>query len=86
MGFPYFLVIIDINGPSPRHPGGTRGELGRRIHGGLRLGITELNPLRHGLIFERFTRPRAHLMPDIDASSFDERRIGEGHQYVREVA
>ena len=40
------------------------------------LGITELDPLEHGLIFERFLNPDRVSMPDIDMD-FDERRRGE---------
>ena len=47
------------------------------------MGITELNPLRHGLIFERFLNPERISMPDIDVD-FDERRRDEVIEYVRE--
>ena len=38
--------------------------------------ITELNPLNHGLIFERFLNPERISMPDFDVD-FDERRRDE---------
>src|SRR5665648_605248 len=38
--------------------------------------ITDLDPLRHGLLFERFLNPERVSMPDFDVD-FDERRRGE---------
>jgi DNA polymerase III subunit alpha len=38
------------------------------------LAITELNPLQHGLIFERFLNPGRVSMPDIDMDFPDDRR------------
>lgn len=38
------------------------------------LGITELDPLEHGLIFERFLNPGRVTMPDIDMDFPDDRR------------
>lgn len=37
------------------------------------MGITELDPLEHGLIFERFLNPERVSWPDVDVD-FDERR------------
>jgi len=45
--------------------------------------ITDLDPLRHGLIFERFLNPERMSMPDFDVD-FDERRRGEVIRYVTE--
>ncbi|MEO6470690.1 MAG: DNA polymerase III subunit alpha, partial [Aeromicrobium sp.] len=45
------------------------------------LRITDLCPLTHGLIFERFLNPERPSMPDFDID-FDERRRGEVIQYV----
>ena len=45
--------------------------------------ITDLDPLQHGLIFERFLNPERKSMPDFDVD-FDERRRGEVIQYVVE--
>ena len=47
------------------------------------MGITDLDPLEHGLIFERFLNPDRVSMPDIDVD-FDERRRGEVIRYVTE--
>jgi DNA polymerase-3 subunit alpha len=43
--------------------------------------ITDLDPLEHGLIFERFLNPDRVSMPDFDID-FDERRRGEVIKYV----
>ncbi|WP_141013788.1 DNA polymerase III subunit alpha [Nocardioides sambongensis] len=45
------------------------------------LRITDLCPLEHGLIFERFLNPERPSMPDFDID-FDERRRSEVIQYV----
>ena len=47
------------------------------------MGITDLDPLQHGLIFERFLNPERVSMPDFDID-FDERRRGEVIRYVTE--
>src|SRR5690606_20142915 len=47
------------------------------------MGITELDPLEHGLIFERFLNPERVSMPDVDVD-FDERRRGEAIKDVTE--
>ena len=45
--------------------------------------ITDLDPLEHGLLFERFLNPERVSMPDFDID-FDERRRGEVIRYVTE--
>jgi len=45
------------------------------------MGITDLDPIDHGLIFERFLNPERVSMPDIDID-FDERRRGDVIRYV----
>lgn len=47
------------------------------------LGITNLDPLEHGLLFERFLNPERTEMPDIDID-FDDERRGEVIEYVRD--
>jgi DNA polymerase-3 subunit alpha len=47
------------------------------------LGITNLDPLEHGLLFERFLNPERTEMPDIDIDFDDERRL-EVIEYVRQ--
>ncbi len=86
MGFPgYFLVVADfINWAKDR---GIRVGPGRGSGAGsmaaYALRITDLDPLEHGLIFERFLNPDRVSMPDFDVD-FDDRRRGEVIQYVTE--
>jgi len=47
------------------------------------LGITDLDPMRFDLLFERFLNPERVSMPDIDID-FDYRRRGEVIEYVKE--
>ena len=47
------------------------------------LGITDLDPIHHKLLFERFLNPERISMPDIDMD-FDERRRGEMIRYATE--
>nr|CAA9362861.1 MAG: DNA polymerase III alpha subunit [uncultured Nocardioidaceae bacterium] len=84
MGFPgYFLVVADfINWAKER---GIRVGPGRGSGTGsivaYAMRITDLDPLVHGLIFERFLNPDRVSMPDFDID-FDERRRGEVIRYV----
>ncbi|KGF21306.1 DNA polymerase III subunit alpha [Pseudoglutamicibacter albus] len=86
MGFPgYFLVVADFINWSKDHdirvgPGRGSGA-GSMVAYALR--ITDLDPLEHGLIFERFLNPERVSMPDFDVD-FDDRRRGETIQYVIE--
>ena len=84
MNFPgYFLVVADfINWAKDN---GIRVGPGRGSGAGsvvaYAMRITDLNPLEHGLIFERFLNPDRVSMPDFDVD-FDERRRGEVIRYV----
>ncbi|RHA44470.1 DNA polymerase III subunit alpha, partial [Cellulomonas rhizosphaerae] len=84
MGFPgYFLVVADfINWAKDN---GIRVGPGRGSGAGsmaaYAMRITDLDPLQHGLIFERFLNPDRVSMPDFDVD-FDERRRGEVIRYV----
>ncbi|HEX5769857.1 MAG TPA: DNA polymerase III subunit alpha [Nocardioidaceae bacterium] len=86
MGFPgYFLVVADfINWAKDN---GIRVGPGRGSGAGSMVAyamrITDLDPLKHGLIFERFLNPDRISMPDFDID-FDERRRGEVIRYVTE--
>ena len=86
MGFPgYFLVVADfINWAKDN---GIRVGPGRGSGAGSMVAyamrITDLDPLVHGLIFERFLNPDRISMPDFDID-FDERRRGEVIRYVTE--
>jgi DNA polymerase-3 subunit alpha len=84
MGFPgYFLVVADFINWAKDH--GIRVGPGRGSGAGsiaaYAMRITDLNPLHHGLIFERFLNPDRVSMPDFDVD-FDERRRGEVIKYV----
>jgi len=86
MGFPsYFLVVADFimwakhNG-IPVGPG--RGSAAGSMIA-YALGITDLDPIPHGLIFERFLNPDRVSMPDIDID-FDDRRRADVIRYVTE--
>ena len=86
MGFPgYFLVVADFIRWAREQ--GIRVGPGRGSAAGslvaYALGITELDPLAHGLIFERFLNPDRVSMPDIDVD-FDDRRRPEVIRYVTE--
>jgi DNA polymerase III subunit alpha len=86
MGFPgYFLVVADLVSHAKRQ--GIRVGPGRGSAAGslvsYALGITALDPLEHGLLFERFLNPERISMPDIDLD-FDERRRSEMIRYATE--
>ena len=86
MGFPaYFLVVADFinwakNNGVAVGPG--RGSAAGSIVA-YAMGITDLDPLVHGLIFERFLNPERISMPDIDID-FDERGRADVIRYVTE--
>ena len=84
MGFPgYFLVVADLVTHAKKV--GIRVGPGRGSAAGslvaYALGITGLDPLEHGLLFERFLNPERISMPDIDLD-FDERRRSEMIRYA----
>ena len=84
MGFPgYFLVTADL--VEHAKSVGIRVGPGRGSAAGAliayALGITELDPMSHGLLFERFLNPERVSMPDIDMD-FDERRRSEMIRYA----
>ena len=72
----YFLVVWDIVNAAreraiPVGPG--RGSAAGSLVC-YALGITSINPLEHGLLFERLLNPERVSMPDIDVDFCDERR------------
>jgi len=84
MGFPgYFLVVADFIAWAKAQ--GIRVGPGRGSAAGsmasYAMGITELDPIHHGLIFERFLNPERVSMPDVDVD-FDDRRRPEVIRYV----
>ncbi len=86
MGFDgYFLIVWDFvkfakDRDIPVGPG--RGSAAGSIVS-YALAITDIDPLEHGLFFERFLNPGRRSMPDIDIDFCYERR-GEVIDYVRQ--
>ncbi len=85
-GYPgYFLVVADFINWAKAN--GIRVGPGRGSGAGsmcaYAMKITDLDPIPHGLIFERFLNPERMSMPDFDVD-FDERRRGEVIRYVTE--
>ena len=84
MGFPtYFLVVWDYirfarEQGIPVGPG--RGSAAGSLVA-YALGITTIDPVKHGLLFERFLNPERKSMPDIDTDFCIQRR-GEVIDYV----
>jgi len=77
MGFPgYFCIVADIINAAkergiPIGPG--RGSAAGSVVA-WSLGITDLDPIRYNLLFERFLNPERISMPDIDTDVSDKRR------------
>jgi len=85
-GYPgYFLVVADFINWAKNQ--GIRVGPGRGSGAGsmcaYAMGITDLDPIPHGLIFERFLNPERMSMPDFDVD-FDDRRRAEVIHYVTE--
>jgi DNA polymerase-3 subunit alpha len=84
MGFSdYFLVVWDLIRHA--HEKGIRVGPGRGSAAGCCIAyclrIVDLDPIRYGLIFERFLNPGRKQMPDIDMD-FDERYRGDMIRYA----
>ena len=85
MGFAgYFLITADFvkyakNNNIPVGPG--RGSAAGSLVS-YSLGITDIDPLKHNLLFERFLNPDRISMPDIDIDFCIERR-GEVIDYIK---
>ena len=86
MGFnAYFLIVWDLIRYATQRQirtGPGRGSAAGSIVAYC-LGITKLDPIANGLIFERFLNPGRREMPDIDMD-FDERYRGEMIRYCAE--
>jgi DNA polymerase III subunit alpha len=83
-GFPsYFLIVADLINYA--RSVGIRVGPGRGSAAGslvaYALGVTDIDPIPHGLLFERFLNPERTSMPDIDID-FDDRRRGEMVRYA----
>jgi len=77
MGFAgYFLIVADFIGWSKDHgiPVGPGRGSGAGSLVGFALGITDLDPIRWGLLFERFLNPERVSMPDFDIDFCQDRR------------
>jgi DNA polymerase-3 subunit alpha len=85
-GYPsYFLIVADLIGYARsvniRVGPGRGSAAGALVAYALR--ITDIDPIEHGLLFERFLNPERASMPDIDID-FDDRRRGEMVRYAAE--
>ncbi|HYB38051.1 MAG TPA: DNA polymerase III subunit alpha [Mycobacterium sp.] len=83
-GFPsYFLIVADLINYA--RSAGIRVGPGRGSAAGslvaYALSITDIDPIPHSLLFERFLNPERTSMPDIDID-FDDRRRGEMVRYA----
>jgi len=86
MGFPgYFLIVADfINWAKGRDiPVGPGRGSGAGSLAAYSMGITDIDPIPYGLIFERFLNIERKSMPDFDIDFCQERR-GEVIDYVRD--
>ena len=80
----YFLIVWDFIHYAKTHGVGVgpgRGSGAGSIVA-YALGITEIDPLKYALVFERFLNPERISMPDIDCD-FDYERRGQVIDYVR---
>lgn len=86
MGFDdYFLIVQDIIHATQERgivTGPGRGSAAGSLVA-FALGITVVDPLKYGLLFERFLNPNRHQMPDIDIDVEDTRR-GDVLAYINE--
>lgn len=81
----YFLIVADTINWAKNHGiavGPGRGSSAGSIVSYI-LGITDIDPLRYGLLFERFLNPDRVQMPDVDIDFADSRR-DEVLAYLRE--
>lgn len=81
----YFLIVNDFVSYAKKnniYVGPGRGSAAGSIISYL-LGITEIDPLKYGLIFERFLNPQRISMPDIDVDIEQERR-GDLIEYIKD--
>ena len=80
----YFLIVADFTQWAKARDIGVgpgRGSAAGSIVA-YALGITDIDPLKYGLLFERFLNPERTEMPDIDMD-FDDERRGEVIEYVK---
>ena len=80
----YFLIVYDFILYSKKNGimvGPARGSAGGSLVAYC-LGITDIDPIKYGLLFERFLNPERISMPDIDTDFPDDRR-DEVIEYVK---
>ena len=80
----YFLIVYDFILYSKKNGimvGPARGSAGGSLVAYC-LGITDIDPIKYGLLFERFLNPERISMPDIDTDFPDDRR-DEVFEYVK---
>ena len=86
-GFPaYFLIVQEYISWAREHGIGVgpgRGSAAGSLVS-YAMGITDLDPLENGLLFERFLSPERVEMPDIDVD-FDDERRGEVIEHIKEI-
>ena len=87
LGFPsYFLTVADVvdlikgMGVRAAARGSGAGSLVTYL-----LGISDVDPIRYGLLMERFLSPLRHALPDIDVDVESARRTEIYEQHPREV-
>ena len=81
----YFLIVWDFINYARTHEvsvGPGRGSAAGSIVA-YALGITDIDPIRYNLLFERFLNPERISMPDIDVD-FDDEGRGKVIEYVAE--
>lgn len=86
MGFPgYFLIVSDFITWAKEHdiPVGPGRGSGAGSLVAYSMKITDIDPLRYNLLFERFLNPERVSMPDFDID-FCQTRRGEVYDYVRQ--
>jgi len=86
MGFTgYFLIVWDVIHWAKEHgiPVGPGSGSGAGSLGASSMRITDIDPLKYDLLFERFLNPERISMPDFDVD-FDFERRGEVIDYVAE--
>src|SRR6195952_4790004 len=85
-GYPsYFLIVADLINYARSvdiRVGPGRGSAAGSLVA-YAMGITNIDPIKYGLLFERFLNPERASMPDIDID-FDDRRRGEMVRYAAE--
>ena len=79
----YFLIVADFIGWAKRNgvPVGPGRGSGAGSLVAYCLGVTEVDPIRYGLFFERFLNPERPTMPDFDVDFCKEQR-GKVIEYV----